>query len=139
MSNSIKLTKKDYFEKVIALLNGALDFGFNPEDDVDAVIAFCEKEIDALDRRSARAHEKAEQKRAEPDALYDAIADTLTADFQAIDDILNLVSDQPEVTRGKVSNRLAKLAKDGRAEKGDIMVAGADGKSKKAVGYRAIA
>lgn len=137
MANTVKVTKKDNFTKIIDLLNGALDFGYNPDEDVDAVIAFCEKEIATLDKRSAKAKETAAAKKAASDELYDAVAAVLPADFTAIDDITALV-DFPEVTRNKVANRLSKLAAAGAAEKGEIAVTGADGKSKKVVAYKAI-
>ena len=137
MANTVKVTKKDYFTKVINLLNGALDFGFDPDEDVDAVIAFCEKEIATLDKRSAKAKETAAVKREATDELYNAVAAVLPAEFTAIDDITALV-DFPEVTRNKVSNRLSKLAAAGVAEKGEISITGADGKSKKVVAYKAI-
>ena len=137
MANTVKITKKDYFTKVIDLLNGALDFGFNPDEDVDAVIAFCEKEIATLDKRSAKAKETAAAKRAANDDLYDAVAAVLPAEFTSIDDITALV-DFPEVTRAKVANRLGKLAANGAAEKGEMSVTGTDGKSKKIVAYRAV-
>ena len=136
MANTVKVTKKDYFAKVIDLLNGALDFGYNPDEDVDAVIAFCEKEIATLDKRSAKAKETAAAKRSANDELYDAVAAVLPADFTSIDGITELV-DFPEVTRAKVANRLNKLAAAGVAEKGEMSVTGADGKAKKVVGYKA--
>ena len=137
MANTVKLTKKDYFTKVIDLLNGALDFGYNPDEDVDAVIAFCEKEIATLDKRSAKAKETAAAKKAASDELYEAVAAVLPVDFTAIDEITAMV-DFPEVTRAKVANRLNKLAAAGAAEKGEMSVTGADGKAKKVVGYKAV-
>jgi hypothetical protein len=137
MANTVKITKKDYFTKVINLLNGALDFGFDPDEDVDAIIAFCEKEIATLDKRSAKAKETAAAKREAADELYEAVAAVLPVDFTTIDEITAMV-DFPEVTRNKVSNRLSKLAVAGVAEKGEISVTGADGKSKKVVAYKAI-
>lgn len=133
---TVKLTKKDYFAKVIDLLNGALDFGFNPDEDVDAVIAFCEKEIETLDKRAAKAKETAAAKRAANDELYDAVAAVLPTEFASIDEITSLVN-IPEVTRAKVANRLNKLAAAGVAVKGEIATTGSDGKSKKVVGYKA--
>lgn len=133
---TVKVTKKDYFTKVIDLLNGALDFGFNPDEDVDAVIAFCEKEIETLDKRAAKAKETAAAKRAANDELYDAVAAVLPAEFTSIDEITSLVN-IPEVTRAKVANRLNKLAAAGVAVRGEIATTGSDGKSKKVVGYKA--
>ena len=135
MANTVKVTKREYFGKVIELLNGALDFGYNPDEDVDAVIAFCEKEIDTLDKRAAKAKETAAAKKAAADELYDAVAAVLPADFASIDEITGLV-DFPEVTRAKVANRLNKLAAAGAAVKGELSVTGADGKAKKVVGYK---
>ena len=137
MANTVKLTKKDYFNKMIDVMNGALDFGYDPDADVDALIAFCEKEIATLDKRSAKAKETAAAKRAAADELYDAVAAVLPAEFTSIDGITALV-DFPEVTRAKVANRLNKLASNNAAEKGEMSVTGADGKAKKVVAYRAV-
>ena len=131
----VKVTKKDYFTKVIELLNGALDFGFDPDEDVDAVIAFCEKEIAALEKRSAKAKETAAAKKAESDPLTEAVAAILPADFTGVDDIVALMND-PEITRGKVQYRLTQLVKAGAAEKGELAVV-VDGKNKKIAAYRA--
>lgn len=131
----VKVTKKDYFTKVIELLNGALDFGFDPDEDVDAVIAFCEKEIAALEKRSAKAKETAAAKKAESDPLTEAVAAILPADFTGVDDIVALMND-PEITRGKVQYRLTQLVKAGTAEKGELAVV-VDGKNKKIAAYRA--
>ena len=136
MANTVKVTKKDYFTKVIDLLNGALEFGYDPDEDVNAVIEFCEKEIATLDKRSAKAKETAAAKKAEADTLTEAIAAILPADFTSVDDVVALMNDE-EVTRGKVQYRLTQLVKAGTAEKGEITVT-VDGKSKKIAAYRAL-
>ena len=136
MANTVKVTKKDYFTKVIDLLNGALEFGYDPDEDVNAVIEFCEKEIATLDKRSAKAKETAAAKKAEADALTEAIAAILPMDFTSVDDVVALINDE-EVTRGKVQYRLTQLVKAGTAEKGEITVT-VDGKSKKIAAYRAL-
>ena len=136
MTNT-KTTKKDNFNAIITALNGALDFGYDPDFDVDALIEFCEKEIATLDKRSAKAKETAAAKKAEADALTEAIAAVLPADFTTIDDVVALMND-PEVTRGKVQYRLTQLVKSGVAEKGELSAAGADGKTRKVAAYRAL-
>lgn len=136
MANTVKVTKKDYFTKVIDLLNGALEFGYDPDEDVNAVIEFCEKEIATLDKRSAKAKETAAAKKAETDALTEAIAAILPVDFTSVDDVVALMNDE-EVTRGKVQYRLTQLVKAGTAEKGEVTVT-VDGKSKKIAAYRAL-
>ena len=65
--NTVKLTKKDYFNGMIAFLNGdACDIP------VADMVAFCDKEIASLDTRAAKAKERAAAKRAEGDDLMDA-------------------------------------------------------------------
>ena len=100
MANTVKVTKKEYFTKVINLLNGALDSGFDPDEDVDAVIAFCEKEIATLDKRSAKAKETAATKREAADELYNAVAAVLPAEFLRLMTLLRwLISLRLRVTR----------------------------------------
>ena len=136
MEKTAKLTKKDYFNTIINLLNGALDFGFDTDVDVNDVIAFCEKEIATLDKRSAKAKETAAAKKAEGDALTETIAAVLPAEFASIDEVVAIVND-PEITRAKVQYRLNQLAKAGTAEKGELTV-NIDGKNKKIAAYRAV-
>lgn len=128
-----RTTKRDHYENIIAVLRGDTTSQLSIEDE----IAFCEKEIEALDRRSERARQTAAEKRNTPDELYGAVLVALSDEFEAIDAITGRV-EFDGATRNKVANRLNKIANAGQAEKGEIKITGSDGKSKSVVAYRAI-
>lgn len=119
------MTKK---ETLIAIMDGTLDH--------DALVAFCEKEIAALDRKADKAKERAAEKREAGDALQALVQEALTADFASREDITaKVVDSDPEATVGKVGYRLTALVKAGVAQKADAIVDGADGKKKKITVY----
>jgi hypothetical protein len=119
------MTKK---ETLIAIMDGTLDH--------DALVAFCEKEIAALDRKADKAKERAAEKREAGDALQALVQEALTADFASREDITaKVVDSDPEATVGKVGYRLTALVKAGVAQKADAIVDGAEGKKKKITVY----
>lgn len=119
-----KITKREMYTRIASLLASEAD-----------VVAFCEKEIDALDRKAAKAKETAAKKRAEGDELTEAVFEALTPDFETIDAILNRIEGE-DVTKGKVQYRLNALFKDGRIAKGEVTIPGGEGsKSRKVVAY----
>lgn len=119
-----KMTRKDYFNAIKA---GTLD----PE----ALAAFCDKEIAAIDNKAAKAREKAALKAAEPDTLMDAVYGVLTDEPMTVADIVAAVGIEG-ATPGKVANRASRLAREGKAAKTNITVAGEDGgKARKLVAY----
>ena len=82
--NTVKLTKKDYFNGMIAFLNGdACDIP------VADMVAFCDKEIASLDTRAAKAKERAAAKRPakareEQPAIQNQAASTTLGDIDAL-------------------------------------------------------
>lgn len=126
MTNT-KMTKINYFEETIAalrMLEGTED-----------LIAFHEKQISQLEAKAAKAKETAAKKRAENDKLCDAVEAALTDEATVIDEIVERVEFNGDVTRSKVVNRLTKLVKENRAIKSEVSVKGEDGKSKKVSAY----
>ena len=105
--------------------------------DVDTVVAWAEKKIAQLDHKAAKAKENAEKKKAEGDALTDAIRATLTTEFEPIAEIASRIEGD-DVTLSKVSYRLNALSKTegSGVEKGEIVVKDDKGKSRRLVGYR---
>ena len=67
MTTTTKITKKDRYNSIIAILTGV------EGDEINDLIEFCEHEIELLDKKSAKTKEAAAEKKAEPDALKDAI------------------------------------------------------------------
>lgn len=130
-----KITKRDMFTNIINVFQTG-ESAYDPAD----VIAFCEKEIAALDSKAIKAKERAAAKKAEADVLLDQVKAVLTADFQPIADIAAAVAEvNPDATVAKVTNRLTKLVAGEVAEKTDLTIPGVDGaKSRKVKGFRMI-
>lgn len=131
-----KITKKEMYAAIKETFEtGECKF------DADVVIAFCEKEMAALDAKAAKAKERAAAKKAEADVLYDQVKDALKADeFQTIADIAAVVAEvNADATVSKVTYRLTKLVEAGVAEKTDITIPASEGtKARKVKGFRAV-
>jgi hypothetical protein len=132
-----KITKKEMYAAIKETFEtGECKF------DADVVIAFCEKEMAALDTKAAKAKERAAAKKAEADVLYDQVKDALSIEeFQTIADIAAVVAEvNADATVSKVTYRLTKLVEAGVAEKTDITIPASEGtKARKVKGFRAIA
>lgn len=135
-----KITKREMFEAIKGLAeSGALHMAdFNEAISDSAVAEFCENEIALLDKKAAKAKERAATKKAEADELMEVVAEALSEDFEPIAEIAGRIQGD-DVTVAKVQYRLRKLAEAGRAEKSEITIPGGEGvKARKVVGYRAI-
>lgn len=130
-----KMTKRETLEAMIA---GFKTGGFDA-DAVPTYIAYCEKEIDALDKKAAKAKETAAKKRAEGDALTDVILEVVSSSgFESIADITAKVEGE-DITVGKVQYRLGKLFNEGKLEKGEIKIPATEtAKSRTIVAYKRI-
>lgn len=122
MTNEVaKVTKKDYYNNIIQ----AMKTGEVSIDPVD-IIAFCENEIAMLDKKAEKAKERAAAKKADGDALTDAVKAALTNEFTITADITMKVAealgDDAEVTVHRVQYRLTQLAKAGEAEVTDMKI-----------------
>lgn len=126
-----KITKKEKLTAIIAILTGE-----GTEIDTAELITYCEKEIEALDKKAAKAKETAAKKKAEADGLTDKVAELLTDELQTTADITAQIEDE-DITTHKVSYRLTSLVKSGVAVKEEITVAGKDGqKARKLAAYK---
>lgn len=127
---AVKITKKDYYNAIMAVLNGG-----GTDIPVADMVAFCEKEINALTTRAEKAKERAAEKRAEGDELQAAVLAALTDEPATRQDVAARIEGE-DVTVAKVGYRLTQLVKAGHAVKEDLAVVGEDGKNKKVAGYR---
>lgn len=119
-----KMTKKDYFNMIKDAMADNAD-----------VVAFCEKEIAALDNKAVKAKERAAKKAAEGDALMEAIAAVLGDEPMTNADILEAINEE-DVTVNKVAYRTNALVKAGRAVKTEVTVPAEDGgRARKLVAY----
>lgn len=123
-----KITKAEMFAtiKEMAAAAGRAD-----------IVDFCDAEMTSLANKAAKAKERAAAKRAEGDALRDAIQAVLTAEFQTVADILAALNDA-DATPSKISNRMKALIEAGVAEKTKVSVSNAEGKKSEKVAYRLI-
>ena len=128
MENATKKTKTMYFEELRELV-------FTTVTDAEKqaeYVEFIDKQIEALDKRKAAAAARAEKKKAESDALTDAIYELIGDKLVTVDEI-TVAFDDEEVTRAKVTARLGKLVNAGLIEKEPVRVDG-----KKRMAYRRI-
>ena len=119
-----KITKKAYFAMVAEIVDNS-----NAENK-DELMEFIEKQVEALDKKAAKAKERAAEKKAEGDALRDKVEAVLTDEVQVIDQIVEAIGDE-DVTRNKVVARLTQLVKADIAVKEEVKNG-----SKKVMGYK---
>ena len=135
-----KITKRQMYTAMINYANDG-KFVFDTDEGevsitANEIVAFAENEIALLDKKAAKAKETAAKKKTESDALMDAVAEALTAEFEPIADIAARIEGE-DVTVSKVTYRLNKLVENGVAEKQAIKVPGSDGKKNRSIqGYR---
>jgi hypothetical protein len=130
-------TKRDCFEAIkAAAADGNLHIeDFNAELTDEDIVTFCDVEIGNLDKKAAKAKEALAKKRAEGDALTDAVRQVLTAEPQTIADVAAQIEGD-DVTTAKVQYRLVTLFRNGEVEKCEVTVPGVDGgKARKVVAY----
>lgn len=124
MENTIKKTKAMYFAELREMVIAAVE----DQERQDELIEFIDKQVETLEKRKVAAAERAERKRAESDAMTEAILGMLGDELMTVDEIVVALDDE-EVTRNKVTARLGKLVKAGTVEKDTVKV---DGKKKMA-------
>ena len=131
-----KITKREMYEGIKAFVaDGACEI------ETADIIAFCDKEIAALDTKAAKAKERAAAKKAEADVLMGQVEEALTDELQVIADIAATVAEvNPDATVSKVTYRLSKLVEAGIAEKTQVTIPATEGsKARKVQAYRAVA
>ena len=125
-----KITKKEVLMAIKTVAeNGAVDFGSVSADDV---IAYVDTTIAQLEQKAVKAKERAAQKKAEGDALRDAVQAVLTDKFQTIAAITEQLNIEG-LTPAKVTARLTSLVKADLAHKDKVDA----GDGRKVNGYAA--
>lgn len=121
-----KITKRDNYAAIIAILGDT-----NP-----ALVDFCNHEIELLDKKAATAKATAAKKKADGDAITDAVKAVLTDELTTIADITAKIGDE-NVTTAKTQFRLNALVTNGYAVKEQVTVDGGEGsKARKLMAYR---
>ena len=118
-----KLTKKDFYAMLTEIV------GATKVEMKEDLLAFIDKEVSLIDAKAEKAKARAAEKKAEGDALRDAVQAVLTEEYQTINDIASQVEGE-EITKAKITARLTSLVKNGLAEKADVKTE--DGKTVKA-------
>ena len=131
--STVKITKRERYESIMALCEtvGAVE-GF----DMDGIVAFCQKEVDALAARAQKAKDRAAEKRAEGDELQAAVLEALTDELATRQEITDRVDPSYEASVAKIGYRLTSLVKAGKAVKEEVTVVSEDGKNRKVAAYR---
>ena len=135
MSNTVKITKRERFEALKAVVEMGAQNGFEGFD-FDGLIAFCDKEIDTLDSRAEKARERAAEKRAAGDELQAAVLEVLTDEPATRDEITDRLDASLGATVAKVGFRLTSLVKNGQVIKEEANVVKEDGKNHRVNVYK---
>lgn len=118
MENTTKKTKAMYFAELREMIENWVD-----REDQDDLLEFIDKQMEALENRKTAAKARAEKKKAESDALTDAILEQIGEELITVDEIVVALNDE-NVTRNKVTARLGKLVKTGTVVKEYVKVEG---------------
>lgn len=111
-----KITKRDNYNSLIALLNDAIVAGTIETEEASRLNEFLTHEIEQLDKRAASAKKYAKKNSKATDELADAIMGILTADNQTIPEIVDAVKAvdaESAITPQKATYRLTKLVEAG--------------------------
>lgn len=117
----VKITKMVVLEAIKAAAERGVDFG----DVVTAadVITYADKAIAQLEAKTAKAKEKAAERKADGDALRTVVESVISDDLQTIDTITAKVAKTEgyeDITKSKVTARLTQLVKSEKVEKEQI-------------------
>lgn len=119
MENTVKKTKAMYFAELREMVLAAVE----DQAQQDELVEFIDKQIETLEKRKVAAAERAEKKKAESDAMTDAILAQIGDELITVDEIV-IALDSEDVTRNKVTARLGKLVKAGTIVKEAVKVEG---------------
>lgn len=119
-----KVTKKN----VLNVLYTLIEDNFEAQDGDVTVTAedlrnYIDTTLDQLNAKNEKAKERAAKKRAEGDELLAVVEGLLTDEYQTGDEIAAQITDA-DVTRPKVTARLTKLIKAGKAHKAEAKTEG---------------
>lgn len=124
MEKAKKVTKVELYAQLKGIVENA------GVENAEELIAFIDKQVEAIENKAAKAKERAAVKKAEGDALRDTVEGILTNEFQTIATITKAIGDE-EVTNAKVTARLTQLVNAGVAVKAQVTEG-----SRKVMGYK---
>lgn len=125
MTNS-KITEREIYT---AMIEGTID--------AETLREFAEKKLIQLDKRNASAKARAEKKRAEGDAVMEAVFDLIDSEAKTRGEITEMFNATAEesLSEAKIGAKLNALYNAGRIDKTNVKVANPDGKASTKVGY----
>lgn len=138
MTTTKKITKRDNYTVIAAILKAAEEQGFGLPADMtyEGLNEFVNHEIELLDNKAAAAAKRAADKKVEGDALREKIYEVLTDENMTLAQIVAAMGDS-NITPQSITPRLTQLVNLGQAVKDSVTVAGVDGgKSRKLSAYR---
>ena len=118
----VKLTKKDFYAAIKEMIVMS-EVDMVGEISAEEVLAFIDKTVEQIDNKAAKAKEKAAEKKAESDVLFQTVISTLTDELQTIDEITEAVvaaTGDEEITKSKVTARLTKAVNADMARKEQV-------------------
>ena len=143
MSTAKKITKKDNYAVLTALVNAAEADGVTLPAGITfaSLTEFIDHEVELLEKKAESAAARAAKKRADGDALRDKVLNVLSRDADmTLAEIVAELGD-PAISPQMVTARLTQLGEKGtqQVEKTQITIESADGgKSRKATAYRRV-
>lgn len=117
-----KITKKDVLVALKAVVE-VTDLDFGTEVTKDDVLEYIDKTVAQLDAKTAKAKERAAEKKEEGDALRAVVLEQIGPDALTIPEItakVQAVEGYEDVTRAKVQARLTQLVKGAEIFRGQI-------------------
>lgn len=106
----VKVTKKDWYAQIRAVVEAS------DNEQKEGILGFIDHEVELLEAKAAKAAERAASKKADGDELRNAVQAVLTDELQTIDAITAQIEGE-DITKAKVTARLAQLVKAGVATK----------------------
>lgn len=131
-----KITKKEIYNCVKAYFENIENAEFNTEVEItcEDIVAFCEKEIESLERKADKAKEYAAARSKKSDELVEKVLGGVTEELSTVAQIVNRVGDE-DLTAAKAIYRLNALAEDGAIVKDSISVK-ENGRTRKLVAFK---
>lgn len=113
MAETKKVTKKEWYAEIRKIVEAA------EVENKEGALEFIDNQVKLLEAKAAKAQENAAKKKADGDALREAVYKVLTTELQTIDQITEQV-DGEDVTKAKVTARLTQLVKAEMAVKDTV-------------------
>lgn len=115
-----KITNAEKF----AIIRNAVAAGAPVADEyADLIVEFCDSQIEKINNKAAKAKEKAAEKKAIGDELYNAILDCVGAEPVTADAVFAMLEGE-DLTLAKVRARLGQGERNGRLVKETLKVEG---------------